>query len=168
MKNKTSDIRHELLSELHYLLSIASAQDFLDASSLCKSENIKSALESLAKEHNGNVSVVPSTEARKYKKAIPTRVKPGKDSAAIRDNDMQVLLSDVSRFPRKQDLQDFAKSNGISFKVNVKESREREVSKLVKILLSLPQDRLQTIKDRLAEGFDSQTAGWARVLKRPS
>jgi hypothetical protein len=168
MKNKTNDIRHELLSELHYLLSIASAGDFIEASKLCKSDNIKLALEALAREHTGNLAeevAIPS-DGKKSSLTKPSKTK--EKSPTHKRSDVHILLSDSSRFKKKQDLLDFAKSNGIAFKMGEKESRERGASRLVKLITALPSDKQQAIQNRLAEGFDSQTAGWARVIKRPS
>lgn len=169
MKPKNTDLRHELLSELHRLLSIASASDFIAASALCKSENIKLALEALAEEHLAEERGKPSrgrNEPRDKRDFQVRRIDANERKTEPSIHEFRRLLS-TSRFgATKADLLRFAKANGLSVVSDNKDSLDRLIARFSKQLAALSGMEQSQIVSELLANSDPQTAGWMQVIRK--
>lgn len=168
MKSVKRDLRHELLSEVHRLLSIASAEDFRAASALCKSENIKLALEALAEEHLSERGVSPTRsqpsvirgEVRATVKQHTSGASPNEELAQV-----QQFLSSKP-FSAKADLVRFAVANNIDLAVDEKESKQRFIRKIIKKLATMSRDQQLKIISNIPKSDNQQTEGWLEVIRK--
>jgi hypothetical protein len=167
MKTNKRDLRHELLSDLHRLLSIASAEDFLAASRLCKSENIKLALEALAEEHLAETHSrkrvpVRSTPSGRYVRRSASKPQANPQSAV---GNIQEVLNNSPHFANKSDLLRFAASQGIEVRADPKESRSRIIARIMKQIDKFEPNRRLEIFLRASQPNDRQTEGWLQVIR---
>jgi hypothetical protein len=166
MKTTRRDLRHELLSDLHRLLSIASADDFLAASRLTKSENIKLALEALAEEHLADTPSRKRSGLRPRRAQSQARPRPSARAegssqlASIHD-----VLTNSPYFASKPELLRFAATEGFQVRVDPKESRSRIISKIMKQVEGLDADRRLQLFLRATRAHDEQTEGWLKVIR---
>src|SRR5439155_25121964 len=119
MTATNQDPRHYVLSEVHHLLSVASASDFLAASRLCKPENVRRALEALAQEHLADKST-----KRRRQPILPADQLPLSDTQSPRsqlgikgkkteDKLFEARLR-APRFATRTDIQRFAPPHDLS------------------------------------------------------
>jgi hypothetical protein len=162
MKTTKRDLRHELISDLHRLLSIASADDFLAASRLCKSGNIKLALEALAEEHLGEARTQKRNSNQSNVRRRPSRLR-GHPQLPI--GGLEEVLQASPHFATKSDLLRFISSEGIDIPNNPKESRSRIIGRIIRHVDSLSPDRRAEIYRRASRANDQQTEGWLKVIR---
>lgn len=163
MNPKSQDIRHYLISEVHRLLSVASAKDFVGASKLCTSESIRRALEALANEHLGER---PSRKETRLSSRASRPDSAGGQQLALQDDDE--LLSQVMRSPRfvsRQGLLRFAQAHQLPLPVETKDSRRRLAKRLIKQIKAMPTDKRTRALDDLLSSNGRQTEGWVEVMK---
>jgi hypothetical protein len=163
MNVKNQDKRHFVLSEIHRLLSVASASDFLSASRSCKSANIRRALESLAQEQvAGQVQREHRRETgtARYRRVLPTR------TPLLRDTDK--LLSRLLASPRfrsRADIARFAHQHQLSVSISGKDSKQRILQKLLRQILAMSGERRDRVLENAFDENGRQTEGWVQVMK---
>lgn len=167
MKPTKRDLRHELLSDLHRLLSIASADDFLAASRLCKSHNIKLALEALAGEHLAETQSRKRPLSQRNSSDLERRRRRSNQSGGTQlpPGNIQEVFTVSPHFATKADLLRFAASEGIDIRANPKESRSRIIGRIVREIDSLNPDRRLEILRHASRPNDQQTEGWLKVIR---
>lgn len=169
------DILHEILSELHHILSIASPEELRAASKRSSvSGNMKRALEALARERaESNEAVItkpaePSSKTTaKAPKVERTRGRQLVSNANINGKEGRLfrLLMTSSRFADKGALRDLVRDLGIDTHISTKDNRERTAKKIARAIQSAPEKQGARLLSVLMETQDDQTQGWIDVIK---
>jgi hypothetical protein len=162
-----TDIIHEILSNLHHLLSIASVDELKAAARLPNaSPKIRSALESLADEKTATQKWCRSTLAAGGKVAAEKRTRtpaiPKKPRATVPSRDLFRSLGNIS----KEEIVELAGSFDIEIPSTPKDARSRILRRLENAVNALPEEKRQHIISNLAGGIDRQTAGWVDLIKK--
>jgi len=168
MKPKNTDLRHELLSELHRLLSIASSEDFIAASNLCTSENIKLALLALAEEHladdrDGRHRSRPRSQVRRENKTGEKNAK----NTPLPSTEPSELFFRSPLLATKGGLMQFANTHGFNVPPDNKDSRDRLIGRLLRQFGGMSgSEQARIMSDLSGENADPQTTGWMQVIRK--
>ena len=171
MKN----VLHEILSEIHHILSIASPEDLRAAAKLASaSQNMKSALEALAKERS------ESMQTRQERLTRPTRNSALANSRAeyyderkrlltgmpARNEEEQVykLLTSSPRFDKRA-LRRVANEAGLSVDIDHKDNAHRVARKIARATVNAGRSQRIKLLEIISQGQDKQTQGWIDVIK---
>lgn len=159
------DITHEILSEVHHLLSIATEEDLRRAANLSNnSPHLRSALESLASEK-------ASTSRRPVVAAATPRVprKLGNGRKPVEKSGVNVLTRELTRsFEKlgKGEIQEACRSIGLPLTVRVKDARERIVRRAANLLVNMPDAERERVLSEMRIKADTQTEGWVGVIRK--
>jgi hypothetical protein len=165
---------HEIISELHHLLSIATPDDLREAGRLPGlSPHLVRSLEALAEERLFMPSGNQSGVVQRRKHSVSDSVRRGEQAqlafASLGDKQEVEYLSrqilKAPKFPTKSAILEFARGYGIKLDERGKDSRSRVARKVAKQLLSLPEDMRKRIISLLREYQPSQTEGWVGVIR---
>jgi hypothetical protein len=159
-----NDITHQILSEIHHLLSISGADDLQHVANLPNtSANLRSALNSLAAEK-------ASTSKRQAAKSSAFR--PSREFA----DQQELSIGDTARMSRelarsferlnKNEIQQACRSVGLQVPMNAKDGRKRIVRRVANALAALPADRRNFMLSELRTKADKQTEGWVEVIRK--
>ena len=162
-----TDIIHEILSNLHHLLSIATADELRSAAKLPNaSPKIRSALEALAEEKAATQKWCRSTLTTGFKVVAEKRTRtPGiqkKSNSAAPGHGLFRSLGNIS----KEEIVELARSFGIEIPSSRKDARSRVLRRLEYAVKALTEDKRQHFISNFAGGIDRQTAGWVDLIKK--
>ena len=173
MKN----IVHQILSEIHHILGIASQADLAAASRVPGiSSHMRDALCALAKELKETSRVLGSSRSESPMKRRGAGGAPPKsdlrDSVSLRalsqdEGQLQSLLSRTPGLDRKDDLMAFVARYHLNPRIRTKDSRRDAVRKIATAIAHSPEKLRRHIVRGLVERADDQTTGWFNVIKRP-
>jgi hypothetical protein len=157
---------HGILGDLHKLLSVYSASDFLEASHyVALSQRMKEVLRALAQEAGSGGHVAPP-QASNGSTATQGRVRSLRPDSL--SNVRGDVLAAVRQSPYSQSnraMVTFARSLGLKLQANPKDSRDRVARRLASLLERMPQDKKDEAITGLLSGRSTQTQGWIDVIK---
>jgi hypothetical protein len=162
-----TDIIHEILSELHHLLSIAGAEDLRSAGNLpSTSPHLRMALEALAEEKAATAKWGRSKRRTSEQAASGSETgKPGISERANRASSSRGSFQALDGFS-KDEIAELAHSFGIDLQVGRKDSRSRVMRRLENAVKALPEGKRQHVMAELTGGTDRQTEGWVELIKK--
>lgn len=152
---------HAILGELHRLLSLYSAEDFIEAGRYSGTpRKLSEVLLALSRE-------VDSARAGGQAKRGPfeTRERVRISPRGREDGTVLYLLHQSPYFESIHSMATFAKNIGLRLQTNSKESRERVARRLASLIEKLPQPAKDRIIADLRAGEGNQTQGWVDVIK---
>src|SRR2546423_2740857 len=134
-----NDITHQILSEIHHLLSIASEDDLQHVANLPNtSANLRRALDFLAAE---------KTSTSKRQAAKSPAFRPPREFA----DQQELSIGDTARMSRelarsferlnKNEIQQACRSVGLHIPMNAKDGRKRILRRVTNSLAALPAER---------------------------
>jgi len=167
--NKVKNILHDIFSELHHLLSIASTDDLMAASKYHgASKHMRRALEALAQESLSTSHREPArigeTNNVKQGSLNSNDQNPRRERVWNLDAILKAIVASP-RFSSKAGIKDFARTNNLRLEIRARDSRVDAARKLSRSILEIPIDRRSEILTLIAEKPDTQTQGWVDVIK---
>ena len=161
-----NDITHQILSQVHHLLSIATKEELLHAANLPNtSSNLRGALALLAAEK--------ASTSKREKPRSSGSLPASHDSSGRQKLSATAKLDTLSRelaksFEKlgKNEIQQACRAVGLHFPMNAKDARERILRRVAKSLSQMPRDRRDSILSALRTKADSQTEGWVGVIRK--
>jgi hypothetical protein len=162
-----TDIIHEILSQLHHLLSVAGAEDLRSAGSLpSTSPHLRMALEALAEEKAATAKWGRSK--RRTRHQAPSGSEAGKAGISERANRVlpgRGVFQALDGFS-KDEIAELARSFGIELRVGRKDARARVLGRLENAVKALPEGKRQHVMSELTGATDRQTEGWVDLIKK--
>lgn len=169
------DVLHAILSELHHILSIGSPDELRAAGRLASvSENMKTALEALAKERAENVQTGAAKSSRPVTKTdteTATTVDPQQREPALNlfnnDEERRIyrLLMASPKFSDKAAIRSLIDEAGIAVQIRSKDGRDRTARKVARAIHNAPDSRKARALATLMDRQDKQTQGWINVIR---
>lgn len=156
---------HGILGELHRLLSVYSATDFLDASHYSGiSRRMRDVLRALSQEaaSEGHAALRQAPNGSAAQRQVRS-LRLGPQGEATGD-----VLTAVRQSPHSQSnraMVMFARSLGLKLQANPKDSRDRVARRLASLLERMPADKKDEAISGLLSGRSTQTQGWIDVIK---
>lgn len=171
-------IEHEILSELHRILSIAEPHELRGASTLPSlSPDLRDALKALARERSNTTSEHIESEEQ-YQGETPQPVDSGRHRGTGRQRQslnsklavpehkhIYDVLMKSPKFNSKAEMLVIAKSFGLQVAIRTKDSRKDAARKLATAILSASDAMMRKALAAIFEGQDFQTQGWIDVIK---
>lgn len=161
------DITHEILSEIHHLLSIATEEQLRCAGNLPNtSPHLRTALTALAAEKSstamrGGFSTADAPATRKSKTGDEAR-RNARSAASGLPRELAKALENLS----KSDIQAICTSVGLPLTVRNKDARGRIIRRFAGIVADLPEEKKRLVLSALRIKADNQTEGWVGVIRK--
>jgi hypothetical protein len=159
------DIIHEILSEVHHLLSIATEEELRRAGNLpSTSPHLRAALDSLAAEKGATSRRVGGGApeaglARKPARPQKRGAKPSVDGLA------RELAKSFERLG-KSEIQEACRSVGLTLSVSAKDARDRIVRRVANLVSRMSDEERERVLSAMRIKADTQTEGWVGVIRK--
>lgn len=153
---------HAILGDLHRLLAMHKASDFIEASNYGGiSRSMKAALRTLAHEAEPAADI----SRRRVRSTVAPNPRSRTANAPGERSQILSLIRRSKIFESTRSLITYANSLGLRLTAKPKEGRDRLASRLTSLIETLPDQRRSEVIDDLLAGRNSQTQGWIDVIK---
>jgi hypothetical protein len=159
------DITHEILSEIHHVLSIATEEELRRAGNLLNtSPHLRTALESLAaeKKSTSKQDNPTSRERSDSRKVASGRERSAELNFSGSARDLVKTMNGLSR----SDILEACRLTGIPLSIKPKDARGRVIRRVVGVLTTLTEADRNRFLSLIRVKSDPQTEGWVGVIRK--